>query len=88
MVPKGLILFIYVIRVESLCYNKKNRNVEDISLSIFQGPQCDMCTWFFSSPHHHEVLVQVVGDESYSFTNGYFGYHKDRVVVSKVIITW
>jgi hypothetical protein len=34
----------------------------------------------FSTPFNDEVLDQGVGKESYSFTNGFSGYHKFRII--------
>ena len=34
----------------------------------------------FPTPFSDEVLYQVVGNETYSFTNGFFGYHHVKII--------
>jgi hypothetical protein len=59
----------------------RNKGTKDIRVCVDYKIHNSSCVHDpFPTPFTNEVLEQVAGKESYSFTNGFSGYHQVRIV--------
>lgn len=60
---------------------QSKKGTEDICVCVDYRSMNVACVHdSFPTPFSDEVLDQVAGNEEYSFTNGFYGYHQVRIV--------
>ena len=81
MLEAGLIFPVEEVEWVSPIVIQRKKGTEDIRVCVEYRSLNFVCVHDpFPTPFTDEVLEQVVGKESYSFTDGFLGYHKVRIV--------
>jgi hypothetical protein len=81
MLELGLIFAVEEVEWVSPIVIQRNKGTEDIGVCVNYRSFNFACVHDpFPAPFTDEVLEQVAGKESYSFTDGFSGYHQVRIV--------